>query len=54
MMLTDTNQDGQCQICWSKLFIGDERCIVHTDVEDLLSCVLCGRSAEILGWCISV
>ena len=54
MMLTDTNQDGQCTICWCKLFRGDERCIVHHDDGDRLSCILCGAAAERLGWCISV
>ena len=53
-MITRTDIEQQCEICWSMIMIGDERCMVHTDVEDLLSCVLCGRSAEILGWCISV
>ena len=54
MMLTDTNQDAQCQICFSKIFIGDERCIVHHDNGDFLACILCGATAEKLGWCISV
>ena len=54
MQLTDTNQDEQCQICFSKIFIGEERCIVHHDDGDLVSCILCGASAERLGWFISI
>ena len=54
MMLTDTNQEQQCTICWSMIFRDDERCIVHHNDGDRLSCILCGAAAERLGWCISV
>ncbi len=53
-MITNINTEVQCQICWSMVMKGDERCIVHTDDDDYTSCILCGAAAEKLGWCISV
>jgi hypothetical protein len=47
-------KEFQCQICWSMVFEGDERCIVHTDEDTLESCILCGAAAERLGWWITV
>lgn len=59
MMLTNINTEVQCQICWSMVMKGDERCIVHHDDGDLLCCMICAAfptstAAERLGWCISV
>ena len=54
MMLTNINKDIQCQFCFSMVFAGEERCIVHLNDGDLLCCILCGAGAERLGWCISV
>ena len=54
MMLTEFDTDVQCQVCFSMVFAGDERCIVHHDDGDLLACILCGAAAERVGWCISV
>ena len=46
--------EGQCQVCWSLIFDGEERCIVHHDeMGDVLSCIHCGAAAEKLGWFIS-
>jgi len=53
-LLTNINKDIQCEVCWSMVFAGDKRCIVHHDDGDRLCCILCGASAERLGWCISV
>ena len=54
MNITSPDTKEQCTICWSLIHIGDERCIVHHDDGDMLSCILCGAAAERLGWCISV
>ncbi len=54
VFLTNLKIEQQCEICWSLIMIGDERCIVHHTDEDMLSCILCGTAAEKLGWCISV
>ena len=54
MIVTDITKNEQCQICYSLIYAYDERCIVHYDDGDRLSCILCGAAAEQLGWCISV
>jgi len=54
MNITNINTDIQCQICYSMVYAGEERCIVHTNKRDFLSCILCGAAAERSGWCISV
>ena len=47
-------KEMQCQLCWSLVFEGEERCIVHHDQKgDLMSCVLCGAAAERMGWWIT-
>lgn len=48
-------KEVQCQICWSLVFAGEERCIIHhPDHGDMISCILCGAAAERMGWWISV
>jgi len=54
MIITRTDIEQQCQICWSMILIGDERAMVHHDDGDRLACVMCAAAAERLGWCISV
>jgi Pyruvate/2-oxoacid:ferredoxin oxidoreductase delta subunit len=44
----------QCQICWSLVPEGEERCQVSTVDKDYLSCILCGAAAEKLGHFISL
>jgi hypothetical protein len=44
----------QCQICWSMILEGEERCRVSTQDDDYLSCMLCGATAERLGHFISL
>ena len=43
----------QCEICWSIVMEGEERCVVHTDDKMYLSCILCGAASERLGWWIT-
>jgi len=44
----------QCQICQSVVFEEEERYLIHhPDRGDMLSCVLCAKAAESMGWWIS-
>ena len=49
-------KEVQCQICWSLILEGEERCRVSDGVSslDYISCMLCGSAAERLGHFISI
>jgi hypothetical protein len=44
----------QCEICWSMVLEGEERCNVSTEEEDYVACMLCSAAAERLGHFISL
>jgi len=47
-------REVQCEICWSLVLQGEERCQVSTEDRDYVSCMLCGSAAERLGHFISL